>query len=122
MLLTILAVLVAFAPACSRGEEPLTLTATFADVLDLVPRAKVQTNDVPIGTVTKIALSDGNEAVVTMQVDPNTGLPAEVEAVLKQTSLLGERYVDLVAIGAAGKLGSGEIENTHTMRSAMMIV
>ena len=110
--IALVAVLAVIAPACNRGDERLTLTATFDDVLDLVPRAKVQTNNVAIGTVTGITLTDDNRAEVAMEVQSDTGLPSEVEAVLTQTSLLGERYVELVAVGDSGALASGEIDRT----------
>lgn len=90
------------------GAEPVILTATFGDVVDLVPEAHVRVADVPVGTVSDIALTSANEASVTMEVRRDTGLPQQVVAVLKKTSLLGERYVELLpADGARGTLDDG---------------
>lgn len=99
------------------GEDELTLTAAFDDVIDLVPRAGVRAGDVPIGTVTDIELTDGDRALVTMSIEPGTGLPADVEAALAKTSLLGERYIDLRPIGEAGELQDGQhIDDTRIVR------
>lgn len=91
-----------------RPDERIELTATFDDVVDLVPAAHVRAADVPIGTIAGIELTDEHRAEVTMSVRPGTGLPRQVVAVLRQTSLLGERYVELrPAEGAAGSLADG---------------
>lgn len=76
------------------GNHPFTITAHFDNVLDLVPQSAVKVNDVPVGKVTAIALS-GWTAKVTMQVNDSVKLPADARAEVKQTSLLGEKYVAL---------------------------
>lgn len=79
------------------GDEPITLTAQFADVLDLVPQSSVKVDNVAVGRVTDITLSDdGRSAAVEMQVRGGLDLPADTTARLQQTSLLGEKYVALV--------------------------
>ena len=92
------------------GSHPLTLTADFTDVLDLVPESSVKVDDVAVGRVTKIVLSpDGRSAEVTMKVNRDAHLVAGTTARLEQTSLLGEKYVALVPPGeAGGESGSGE--------------
>ena len=97
-----LLVLTALVPACGWGqsEEEAALVAHFADVGDLVDGATVQVADVEIGSVTGIELdtSDGRMvAKVTMSVDPDKRIPADgLTAVIRQTSLLGEQFVELV--------------------------
>ena len=88
----------------------LTVRAEFADVLDLVPRSSVRVDDVRVGEVTDISL-DGWTAVVTMRVPASAGLPDDVVAELKQTSLLGEKYVALQRPedGGTGTLGDGDL-------------
>jgi phospholipid/cholesterol/gamma-HCH transport system substrate-binding protein len=76
------------------GEDPMTLTVEFADVLDLVPQSTVKVNDVSVGRVTDIDL-DGYHAVVTLQVRDDVELPDNAVAELRQTSLLGEKFVSL---------------------------
>jgi len=76
------------------GSHPMTVKAQFADVLDLVPESTVKVDDVTVGKVTKIQLEHG-VAVVTMQLRNDTKLPSNARADIKQTSLLGEKYVEL---------------------------
>ncbi len=98
------------------GDDAITVSATFDDVIDLVPQASVRAGDVTIGEVESIELSDGMEADVTMSVEGDTGLPSEVQARLARTSLLGERYVDLVPLDSSGTLENGtDIENTTVL-------
>lgn len=76
------------------GDDAITVTAEFRDVLDLVPKSTVKVNDVSVGQVTDIELDDGH-AVVTMQVRKDVDLPANATAEIRQTSLLGEKFVSL---------------------------
>ena len=77
------------------GKNAMTLKVQFADVLDLVPQSTVKLDDVTVGKVTKVQLEHG-VAVVTLKVRKDTDLPANTRAEIQQTSLLGEKYVDLV--------------------------
>ncbi|WP_370468459.1 MCE family protein [Streptacidiphilus sp. P02-A3a] len=80
----------------SLGSHPYTVTADFSDVLSLVPQASVEVNDVPVGRVTRISLApSGWTAVVTMQVNGDVQLPGNAYASLEQSSLLGEKYIEL---------------------------
>lgn len=86
------------AVGCSfPGQQtgPVTLRATFADVGDLVVAHSVQVADVRVGSVTGIDLNDDFTATVTMQVQDDLGLGGDTVAVLRQTSLLGEKFVEL---------------------------
>ena len=76
------------------GSHPYTLTVEFQNVLDLVPQSAVKVNDVAVGKVESIKL-DGWYALVKLQVNGNVRLPANAHAELQQTSLLGEKYVQL---------------------------
>jgi phospholipid/cholesterol/gamma-HCH transport system substrate-binding protein len=78
------------------GDHPYTVKARFADVLDLVPQSGVKVNEVPVGRVENITLApDGWTAEVTMRVNGDVELPANALAMLRQSSLLGEKYVEL---------------------------
>jgi phospholipid/cholesterol/gamma-HCH transport system substrate-binding protein len=78
------------------GDHPYRVKAQFKDVLDLVPQAGVKVNDVPVGRVEKIDLgSDGWTAEVTMLVNGDVRLPANAFANLRQSALLGEKFVEL---------------------------
>lgn len=79
--------------------------AYFEDAGDLVVGGNVQALDVEIGSINRIELvtRDGLLlAEVTMAIDPSIELPTtDLEAVVRQTSLLGEQFVELVP-GADG--------------------
>jgi phospholipid/cholesterol/gamma-HCH transport system substrate-binding protein len=90
------------------GDHPFRLTAQFSDVLDLVPQASVKVDDVAVGRVEKIDLSpDTHSALVTMLVNGDVALPANADAGLRQSSLLGEKYVELEQ--PAGEKPSGKL-------------
>jgi phospholipid/cholesterol/gamma-HCH transport system substrate-binding protein len=71
------------------------LTATFDDVGDLVTRHSVQMADVRIGEIAAIELTDDFRAEVTLRIDGDTRVPRGTEALLRTTSLLGEKFVEL---------------------------
>jgi virulence factor Mce-like protein len=93
------------------GEDPYTVEVEFLDVLDLVPQSGVRVADVPVGRVDGIELDEENwTAVVTIQVNGDVELPANAVAAIQQSSLLGEKYVELAAPGNAepeGRLDDG---------------
>lgn len=76
------------------GNDPITITISFANVLDLVPQSAVKVNDVSVGKVTSVSL-DGWVAKVTVKVKNSVKLPSNARAAVKMTSLLGEKYVSL---------------------------
>ncbi|HEY2701791.1 MAG TPA: MCE family protein [Pseudonocardiaceae bacterium] len=103
------------------GSHPYTVTAQFSDVLDLVPQAAVKVNDVAVGRVTSITLpKNGWTANVTMLVNGDVHLPGNATASLQQTSLLGEKYIELAppGNGAQGTLiNNATIPLTRTNRN-----
>ncbi len=78
------------------GKNPMTIRVEFRDVLDLVPKSTVKVNDVSVGQVTDISL-DGYTADVTLELRGDTELPDNAIAEIRQTSLLGEKFVSLRA-------------------------
>jgi len=78
-----------------RVEGPVELTVVFDDVGDLVAGHSVQVADVRVGSITGIELTDDYRARVTMKVKDDLDLPANSEAVLRTTSLLGEKFIEL---------------------------
>ncbi|WP_395359484.1 MCE family protein [Streptomyces sp. YH02] len=80
------------------GPHPYTVTAELDDVLSLVPQSAVKVNDVAVGRVTAIELgADTWSARVTLKINGDVRLPADAGARLEQSSLLGEKYIQLVA-------------------------
>lgn len=98
------------------GDKTYDVTAWFytdpgsvrGGVLGLVPQSSVRVNDVVVGTVEHISLDGSRDlpgsnppqrvyaAKVDMRVKRSITLPRNTEAVLQETSLLGEEYVALV--------------------------
>lgn len=130
-LMLIAAATAALLGACSLDNVPLPgaaphgasyeVTAEFANVMDLVPQAAVRVNDVTVGSVEKIWLS-GWRARVRLRIDRDVRLPANATAELRQSSLLGEKFVSLappVGEAPAGTLINGAvIPLARTTRSA----
>lgn len=89
------------------GNHPYQLNIYFADVLDLVPQSNVKLNDITVGKVNSIRLSDKHDtdsgdprtngwtARVTVSVNGSVKLPSNARAEVKMTSLLGEKFVAL---------------------------
>ena len=93
------------------GDNPIQVTVQFQDVLDLVPKSTVKVNDVSVGQVKEIEL-DGYHAEVTLELRNDTKLPDNAIAEIRQTSLLGEKFVSLSApeTGASDEpLGNGDV-------------
>ncbi|NUR69883.1 MAG: MCE family protein [Hamadaea sp.] len=97
-------------PGGSPATGGFTVSAEFTDVLDLVPQAAVKVNDVTVGSVTGVELH-GWTAVVRMRVDDAVKLPDNAIAAIRQSSLLGEKFVDLAAPveNPQGTLGDGDV-------------
>jgi phospholipid/cholesterol/gamma-HCH transport system substrate-binding protein len=94
----------------SLGSHPYTITAEFANVDDLVPQSAVRVNNVAVGRVSSIYLPPGSwTAHVTMVVNGDVHLPANADAELQQSSLLGEWYVQLSP--PPGGLAEGRLAN-----------
>jgi phospholipid/cholesterol/gamma-HCH transport system substrate-binding protein len=102
------------------GDDPITVTVEFEDVLDLVPKSSVKVQDVTVGQVTDVDLK-GYHAEVTIQLRNDVDLPDNAVATIRQTSLLGEKFVSLAPpeTGASDEpLKSGdEIPLEHTGRN-----
>jgi phospholipid/cholesterol/gamma-HCH transport system substrate-binding protein len=76
------------------GKDPITVKIQFSDALDLVPDSTVKVDDVSVGTIKSVDLQNG-VAVVTAELRRDTRLPANATAEIQQTSLLGEKFIDL---------------------------
>lgn len=104
-------------PNTVAEEDGYEVTADFTDVLNVVPRTPVMVDDVPVGQVLEVE-REGWHAEVTMRVREDVDLPGSVVAEVRQTSLLGEKYIALVvptggqrvvaAADAAGRLSDGD--------------
>lgn len=106
------------------GDHPYRVTVEFADVLDLVPQAAVKVNDVVVGRVESIELGGEDEWTpqVVVAVNGDVDLPVDAKASLRQSSLLGEKFVELAAPAestSSARLADGAVitadrTNRHT--------
>ncbi|WP_034274486.1 MCE family protein [Haloechinothrix halophila] len=101
------------------GANPYRVTAHFADVLDLVQQSDVKVNDVAVGRVERIEVApDGWTAEATLLINDDIRLPRNATAQLVQSSLLGEKFVQLAAPAKPrGTLRDGDtIDSSRTDR------
>ncbi|MBI2710628.1 MAG: MCE family protein [Actinobacteria bacterium] len=81
---------------CSSGKGQIHASATFDDVADMANGAPVQMSDVRIGQVTGIRLDpSGRAARVTLSFRRDADVPAAVEARVRRTTPLGEKFIEL---------------------------
>jgi phospholipid/cholesterol/gamma-HCH transport system substrate-binding protein len=97
----------------SLGSSPREVTVQLRDALDLVPQSSVKVNNVSVGEVRSIDL-DPKTWLADVHVAINNGvpLPANSVAQLKQTTLLGEKYIEIdppTDQPATGQLVSGSV-------------
>jgi phospholipid/cholesterol/gamma-HCH transport system substrate-binding protein len=81
--------------SCIGGRGGIRVDAIFRDIGDLPRFANVQVSDVVVGSVRGIRL-DGYNARVSMRIDPKAQIPSNATALIRSTSLLGEKFVELV--------------------------
>lgn len=102
------------------GPDPVTLTVESSDVLNLAVHSTVKVDDVTVGEVMAIDRV-GWTALITLKVRRDVPLPANTVAAIRQTGLLGEKYVELAPPPdqrARGSLTSGtRIPLSHSTRS-----
>jgi phospholipid/cholesterol/gamma-HCH transport system substrate-binding protein len=94
----------------AQGGDVYRVTVEFRDVLDLVPQSAVKVNDITVGAVDKITL-DGWHARVRLRLRNSVKLPDNAVAELRQTSLLGEKFVSISpppGLAPEGRLGDGD--------------
>ena len=123
-------------PGGSAKGPTYEVTVVFDDVLDLVPQSAVKVDDVSIGDVEKITLDPTTfKANVRVRIRKSVVLPRNAVAQVRQTSLLGEKFVELsppVDEAPVGELADGdtisadrstrtpEVEEVFTALSALL--
>ncbi|TXL58031.1 MCE family protein [Aeromicrobium terrae] len=92
------------------GDHPYTVKVEFRDVLDLVPQSAVRVDDIAVGKITDVKRKGWN-AEVTLEINGKVELPDNAQATIRQTSLLGEKFVSLAppANGGTGRLSNGDV-------------
>ena len=104
------------------GEDPMHVAVRFDDVLDLVLQSSVKVNGLDAGRVSGISLAeDGWTAEVDIVLRGDMELPANVEASIQQTNLLGEKFVQLSPPEdepPTGELSGGDVIASSDTRTA----
>jgi phospholipid/cholesterol/gamma-HCH transport system substrate-binding protein len=92
------------------GDNPLKIKLMFRDVLDLVPQSTVKVDDVTVGKVKSIKLK-GYVAEVSVEIPKDIHLPDNATAQIRQTSLLGEKFIALERPEnpSSGQLGNNDV-------------
>ncbi|TSD95088.1 MCE family protein [Skermania sp. ID1734] len=127
-----------FASSCSQGvssvplpggadvgDHPLHITVQFDNVLDLVPQSSVKVDGISVGKVDSISVGpSGWTANVKTEINNSVSLPANATAEVKQTNLLGEKFVSLEAPKenpSAQRLADGAVIPLSRTRHAVEI-
>jgi phospholipid/cholesterol/gamma-HCH transport system substrate-binding protein len=95
--------------AVANSGRTVDVKVQFADVLDLVPYSAVKVNGATVGHVQTIAVQ-GRHALVDCRIRASVRLPANAVARVEQTSVLGEKFVEIeppAGVPAVGRLADG---------------
>ncbi len=94
------------------GEGSYSVEIEMPNVTTIDQNSPVKVDDVTVGSVTDIEL-DGWHAKVTVSLNKDVVLPANVTAMIGQTSLLGSNHVELAApmppVAPEGRLKGGDV-------------
>jgi virulence factor Mce-like protein len=94
-------------------------SAELTDASELVRNNAVRLKDVQVGKVTSIGI-DGLHAKVGFSVAKDVHLPADTNAVVRQTSMLGEMFIDLEPQGDGVLKDGTTIPLSRTRRAAQL--
>jgi virulence factor Mce-like protein len=94
-------------------------SAELTDASELVRNNAVRLKDVQVGKVTSIGV-DGLHAKVGFSVAKDVHLPADTNAVVRQTSMLGEMFIDLEPQGDGVLKDGTTIPLSRTRRAAQL--
>src|SRR3954466_14977153 len=95
----------------ANGAHTYTVNVQLADVLDLVPYSAVKVNDATVGHITAIKVQ-GSHALVACRLLDRVHLPANSVARVEQTSVLGEKFVEIEPPAhetPVGRLHNGDV-------------
>jgi len=95
----------------ANGAHTYTVGVQLADVLDLVPYSAVKVNNATVGHVSSIKVQ-GSHALVSCRLLDRVRLPANAVARVEQTSVLGEKFVEIEPPSTTppvGRLRNGDV-------------
>lgn len=95
------AVLAGGLTSCANNGGDYRVRAQFSRAVGVYPGAPVRVLGIDVGSITGVTpVEDG--ALVTMDIDQDTALPADATATIVPVSVLGDRYVQLAPVYEGG--------------------
>lgn len=94
-----------------NGPGAFEIRAQMPDVTNIQPNSRVRVGDVTVGHVSKIEL-EGNHALVSMMLNGDVKLPANVTAKIGLTTIFGSLHIELAPPAdepPRGALGNGAL-------------
>ncbi|MDP9823210.1 MCE family protein [Nocardioides massiliensis] len=108
---------VASVSGCFAQSSPMQVTAWFDDVAGLFVDNDVAVRGVPVGRVSEIT-PRGDLVEVTLELDPETSVPADAAAVIANRSVATDRYVELTPADPEGpRLEDGDVIDIDRTRN-----
>lgn len=98
-------------PGNTSGGDSNEVTVYLADIQNLVGNSPVKADNVVVGNISHI-VGDNWGAKLTLQLDASAQIPANVNAKLAQSSVLGSQYLELTIPDEAqpvGRLADGDV-------------
>jgi phospholipid/cholesterol/gamma-HCH transport system substrate-binding protein len=131
--LALLAVLIwkfgKYEPLAGKGYE---INAVFSSVGGIVENASVLYGGIKVGTVHTITLDQTGElkVIVKLSIDEGVKIRKDASFVINQSGLLGDRYVDIIPVGATAEFlkpgdsveGSSGIDLTEAIHSVVDVL
>lgn len=94
------------------GDDRIEVTVQLANAANLVPNSEVKYDEITVGSVRKIELKDWT-ATLTVGLEGDARIPADVTAKVAQKSLLGAEYLALAdPVESAGRSGAAGVAGT----------
>lgn len=87
------------------GSHPIHVTVDLLDAANLDQQSAVKVNDVTVGTVQSITIN-GWQPQADVVLAQGTVLPANAVAAVRQTGLLGEKYLELSPPSGTAPIGT----------------
>lgn len=102
---------------CLPRSAPMEVTAWFDDVAGLFVDNDVAVRGVAVGRVSEIT-PRGDLVEVTLELGPDTSVPADAAAVIANRSVATDRYVELTPADPAGpRLADGDVIGVDRTRN-----
>ncbi|MDQ3957712.1 MAG: MCE family protein [Actinomycetota bacterium] len=89
-------------------KQAYEIQAEFGDASGLSPENQVRVAGIKVGTVESVELVR-DRVVVTMEIDNGTEIPTDATAEIKLATLLGTKFVDILATGGEPFLEEGDM-------------